>query len=102
LCGEHILFDSDSGRITGVIDWEDACFVDPAFDLTGLLDYGHAFVRRLLEGHRDHERVSVLAAARFYRGIVGCHQVLFGLEQGLDQHVRDGVDELIRWWSPVA
>lgn len=101
LCSEHILFDPESRRISGVIDWEDACFGDPAFDLTGLLDYGPEFVEELLRDSPPRDQCKALAAAHFYRGIVGCHQVLFGLEQGLEEHVREGVDELLRWWSPA-
>jgi aminoglycoside 2''-phosphotransferase len=116
LCGEHILvermprcssdlakqkarcnsdlFDPGLGRITGVLDWEDAAIGDPAFDFTGLLDYGPGFVQGILAAYRGPGDDAMVSRARFYRAIVPCHEVLFGLECGLPQHVTAGLKDL--------
>jgi aminoglycoside 2''-phosphotransferase len=105
LCGEHILvermprcssdlFDPGWGRITGILDWEDAAIGDPAFDFTGLLDYGPEFVQGILAAYRGPGDDAMLSRARFYRAIVPCHEVLFGLECGLPQHITAGLKDL--------
>jgi aminoglycoside 2''-phosphotransferase len=91
LCAEHILFDPGQGRITGVLDWEDAAIGDPAFDLTGLLDYGSEFVQGVLEAYRGPRDGAMLNRARFYRAIVPCHELLFGLDRGLPQRITAGL-----------
>jgi hypothetical protein len=94
LCAEHILFDPGQGRITGILDWEDAAIGDPAFDFTGLLDYGSEFVQGVWAAYRGPSDDGMLSRARFYRAIVPCHEVLFGLECGLPQHITAGLKGL--------
>ncbi len=46
---EHIRFDTEANRISGIIDWGDLEIGDPDYDLMYLRqDYGEDFVRRLL------------------------------------------------------
>ncbi|KAM3499938.1 hypothetical protein MY10362_006846 [Beauveria mimosiformis] len=48
LKGEHIFVDRDTGRLTGVIDWSDACVGDPAVDIRGLaISVGAAAAARI-------------------------------------------------------
>jgi len=94
LCGEHILFDPGQKRVTAIIDWEDAAVGDPAFDFTGLLDFGAEFVRGVMAAYRGPRDDGWLDRARFYRAIVPCHEALFGLECGLPQHVTAGLQGL--------
>ncbi|KAM0745491.1 hypothetical protein ACQRIT_000875 [Beauveria bassiana] len=48
LKGEHIFVDPDTGRLTGVIDWSDACVGDPAVDIHGLaISVGAAAAARI-------------------------------------------------------
>ena len=102
LCGEHILFDPASGRIMGIIDWEDAAIGDPAFDFTGLLDFGVEFVEGVQAAYRGPWDGGMLDRARFYRAIVPCHEVVFGLECGLKRHVVAGLKGLRRIWKDPA
>jgi aminoglycoside 2''-phosphotransferase len=88
------LFDPEQARITGILDWEDAAIGDPAFDLTGLLDFGPDSVQRVLAAYRGPRDGGTLDRARFYRAIVPCHEILFGLECGLPQHVTAGLKDL--------
>lgn len=105
LSGEHILaeqrarcscdlFDSGQKRITGIIDWEDAAIGDPAFDFTGLLDYGPEFVQEVLAGYRGPHDGSMLNRARFYCSIGPCYEVLYGLDCALPQHIAAGLKRL--------
>jgi aminoglycoside phosphotransferase (APT) family kinase protein len=46
ICAEHVLIDSASGRLVGVIDWTDAMVTDPAVDFVGLVTIGDwSFIR---------------------------------------------------------
>ena len=48
LTKDHIL--EIDGRITGIIDWGDACVGDPAFDLTGfILGFGEPIAKQLIK-----------------------------------------------------
>lgn len=48
LKGEHIFVDPETGRITGVIDWSDACIGHPSVDIHGLaISVGAAAAARI-------------------------------------------------------
>lgn len=50
LSPDHILFDSNSRKISGVIDWSDMHITDPVFELQRLCqNYGEAFTREILQ-----------------------------------------------------
>jgi aminoglycoside 2''-phosphotransferase len=99
LSGEHILFDPGQGCITGIIDWEDAAIGDPAFDFTGLLDYGSEFVQGVLSAYGGPRDGGMLDRCRFYYGIGPCYEVLYGLDCALPQHVAAGLKGLRDIWS---
>ncbi len=77
LSSDHILHHGNT--VTGVIDWGDACYGDPVFDLTGLLhDYGDEFTRMV---QRDASlSTSDLPRAQFYLGVMPFYEALLGLE----------------------
>ncbi len=80
LSADHILWSEELARPTGVIDWEDVCVGDPAFDLTGLASLvPEAFavlrLRRKRSGDRTFER-----RLDFYRTVVPLHGLLFAIE----------------------
>lgn len=76
---EHVLVD-DSGRVVGLIDFEDAAVGDPAIDFAGLLPLlGHDRVDRLIADYGrpvDRERL------RHYWWLAPLHDVRFGLATG--------------------
>jgi aminoglycoside 2''-phosphotransferase len=76
----HILWSRERGRPVGVIDWEDARFGDPAFDLGALGGlapiFGRELIRRCNAGHDDRFEQRLL----FYRRILPLQGLLFGLE----------------------
>lgn len=99
LSGEHILFDPVRQLVTGIIDWEDAAIGDPAFDFTGLLDYGPEFMQEVLAGYRGQQDGGMLNRARFYYAIAPCYEMLYGLECDLAQYVAAGLKGLRDIWS---
>lgn len=91
LTSDHILHKGD--KITGVIDWGDACFGDPAFDLTGfLMGYNPALVKEITAELEvpDH----CLDRVRFYAKVSAFYGCLYGLETGDDALVSKGLDKI--------
>jgi aminoglycoside 2''-phosphotransferase len=78
----HILWNRTSHKPVGVIDWEDARFGDPAFDLTGLQGLGAEFTKDLISKRRSARDASFEQRLFFYRRILPLHGLLFGLETG--------------------
>jgi thiamine kinase-like enzyme len=77
LSGEHILVD-DRG-VSGVIDWESACFEDPVGDVT-MLPKADGFADLVSEsrfGGRDEDWPRRVA---FHRHAVPVYSILFALE----------------------
>jgi aminoglycoside 2''-phosphotransferase len=95
LCGEHILYDAQRRTITGIIDWEDAGIGDPAQDFTGLLaNFGPEFEAQVLAAYGGPPDARLLSRTRFYRAVVPFHEVLYGLDAGLPEHISTGVSDL--------
>lgn len=76
----HILFDRQTRRLTGIIDFGCAGLGDPAIDLGVLMyNYGETFVQRL---HRVYpEAVTYQKRARFYAGAHELRWLLTGIER---------------------
>ena len=63
---DHILWDPVTSRPTGVLDWEDLCLGDPAFDLTGLRTVGRSGFARWARKRRAGADISFDARLGFY------------------------------------
>jgi aminoglycoside phosphotransferase (APT) family kinase protein len=68
----HIFWDSDTRKI-GVIDFSDRCLGDPAFDFTGLLDYGDEFFEQTLSFYSGPNGADLANRARLYKRRVGVY-----------------------------
>lgn len=79
----HILWDRASRRPVGVIDWEDARFGDPAFDLTELRGIGAANAKSLTAIRKARRDVAFDERLVFYRRIAPIFGIMFGIETGL-------------------
>ncbi len=98
LSSDHILHDETTGLLTGVIDWGDSVFGDPAFDLTGLLgDYGSGFCTSILQGVNGSE--SMLKRAGFYLRLIPFYKALHGLEVGDKGKLDEGLRLISREFS---
>jgi aminoglycoside 2''-phosphotransferase len=95
LWGAHILCDPATGRVNGIIDWEDASIGDPAIDFAGLLmDHGMDFTRQVLARYPGPADETLWSRAEFYGWIGPVYEVRFGLETGQREHLERGLEEL--------
>jgi aminoglycoside phosphotransferase (APT) family kinase protein len=79
------------GRITGVIDWIDACVGDPALDLAWAL---HGASATFAAGVRAAYPVTdeIAERARDCHLLGPWYEVLFGVQEDLPQHVASGLE----------
>ena len=77
----NILFDQESRRLTGIIDFGSAGLGDPAVDIAALISpaaYGEGALSPLSSSYSDLQRL--LERARFYVGTFALQEALWGLE----------------------
>ncbi len=98
---EHILIGDDGSSVTGLIDFEDATIGDPAIDLVGIyVTYGMETVEKVLDCYQralDVQRTldeHFEQRLRFYTWMASCHELLYGLEEGREDPVEDGIEGL--------
>jgi aminoglycoside 2''-phosphotransferase len=99
LSSDHILHDSKEHVITGVIDWGDSVFGDPAFDYTGLLnDYGFEFSQLVLKlvGHPPE----YLDRAYFYSTLIPLYRALYYIEIGERDNLEDSLKTIATVFHP--
>lgn len=83
LCSEHLLLDKSLARITGVLDWGDAEFGDPAMDFAGLLQWlGPAFLEEVLQAYSLETDPDIRTRVRFLACCEGVGDIHYGLETG--------------------
>jgi aminoglycoside phosphotransferase (APT) family kinase protein len=87
---EHVLVDSETWTVTGVIDWSDAAIVDPAYDF-GLLyrDLGTAALRAAMGSYRADTRdlAALNERAVFYARCSVLEDLAYGMETGRDKYL---------------
>jgi aminoglycoside 2''-phosphotransferase len=96
----NILWDRRSRRVSGVIDWEDAAFADPAFDLTGLDFLGDDLLEPLVAARRDRGDDGFLDRLGFYRRAVGVHDLLHAVDERDPRALRRTIERLTRSYAP--
>jgi aminoglycoside 2''-phosphotransferase len=85
------LWDATTNRITGIIDWEDACIGDPSLDMVGLLGCGATFTERVLAAYTGEVDDTFRQRMAFRADIVPFFEILFGLDKGDDAHLQRGL-----------
>ncbi len=101
---DQILVDARTGRVTGVIDFDDAAIGDPALDFAGLLRHlGAPFTRQALHayGASDDVVAAMVQRAAVYAAIAPLHEILYGLEIGERRHTAEGLAELRSIVTPL-
>lgn len=96
LCDGHVLVDTASRRVAGVIDWGDLSVGDPASDFAGLWQWlGEPLVERVLRSYRgpDVDR-DVLARVRASATFVGFSTLWYGVRGGRPEFVASGLRSL--------
>jgi aminoglycoside 2''-phosphotransferase len=73
LNNDHIFFDVQKGKISGIIDFADAEYGDSSLDFSRLLDYGEDFMRKIVDKYQGFKDESLIQRAKFRRltGMVG-------------------------------
>lgn len=75
----HVLVDPRAGRLTGLIDWGDVEFGDPAFDL-GVLGRMPGLGPAMWAAYRGRADRDILERADAYRRLIPAHTVVHGRE----------------------
>ena len=94
---EHILIGDDGTTVTGLIDFEDVTIGDPTIDFVGFfVTYGMEAVEKVKDGYMRRRGLDEHFERRlsFYTWMASCHQIIYGLEEGKDDLVEDGVEGL--------
>jgi aminoglycoside 2''-phosphotransferase len=92
LNSEHVLFDPATGDLTGIIDWGDAAFDDPALDFTDLRrELGDEFARHMLAAYGHPTDASWFRRMDFYAGMEPFHEIHFGQLDGNATHLAHGI-----------
>lgn len=90
----NILWNKETGKVTGVIDFGSAGAGDPARDvasLLGLHGYDYHFVDMLQASYPNAD--ILIQRARFYRGTFALQDALHGLKYNDQEAFRDGISQ---------
>jgi aminoglycoside 2''-phosphotransferase len=93
----NILCDPDSGRVVGIIDFEEACPSDPALDFCVLkAEYGSGFLQDLLEAYHRLLDECFIQRVRFHSRRILFHEMLYGIRENAQPFVDHGLARLRR------
>lgn len=97
---EHVLVDTDTAAVTGVIDWTDAAIGDPAYD-TGLIlrDLGPAALDAALQSWPERERSALAERSLFYARCSALEDLEFGLQPLRERYAAKAIASL-SWLFP--
>jgi len=91
LWAEHVLVDTCTGGVSGVIDWGDALIGDPATDFACLYTwYGKHWVENVLAHYIGKLDAEVISRSRYLATCVAIHCISLGRDLGRVQWVETG------------
>ncbi len=100
---KHIIFNAQSGRVSGVIDWGDVVVRDPAADFTGLRGgVSDGFARQVLAAYDGLVDPYFWARSRFYADVGAFHEIQYGVLNGDQGHIESGLALLRRVLANAA
>ncbi len=88
LSPEHVLV--TEGKISGILDWEDACYEDPVGNIT-LLPDADGFFDRVAQGYLGGRDLDFRRRVTFHRHASSAYSILYGLKTGDRDRVRKSV-----------
>jgi aminoglycoside 2''-phosphotransferase len=92
---EHLLVDTRTGRLSGIIDFEELTIGDPAVDFVGLfVECGAEAVRRVLSHYRGPRDACFEQRIGFYAWMGAYHEIEHGLEHADRSHIDAGITGL--------
>lgn len=97
LGGEHILFDEKTGKI-GVIDFSDREFGDPAFDFTGMIEFGEDFTQKVIDHYTGKKDNGFLYRAKMYFKRIPVMLMIDSME-GFPCTFEDGYEMMKEYWN---
>lgn len=89
LAAEHVLVDA-GGRATGVLDWTDLAFDDPARDFAGLAHWGGAPMLAAALAAYGPTDAGLVARARWFAVCRAAGDLAFGAREGRPEYVALG------------
>lgn len=92
LSPEHILFDREGKRISGVIDFGDVRIGDPAYDFQ--FDYGDDFLRGITADYQGEIDEAFPRRLQFYNRRWPFHEILYGQYSRRVEHIERGMENL--------
>jgi len=91
LWAEHILVDTCSGEVSGIIDWGDAVIGDPAIDFACLYTwYGESWLEKVLAHYTGTLDAEVISRSRYLATCLAIHNITLGRDQGHVQWIEAG------------
>jgi len=91
LWAEHILVDSRSDRVSGIIDWGDTVIGDPAIDFACLYAwYGESWLGNVLVHYTGKLDAEVISRSRYLAACLAIHNITLGRDMGRIQWVEAG------------
>ncbi len=87
----HILVDSRSGRVSGIIDWADTLIGDPAMDFACLYTwYGESWLEDVLSHYTGKLDAEIISRSRYLATCVAIHCITLGRDLGRIEWVEEG------------
>ncbi|HXK50717.1 MAG TPA: aminoglycoside phosphotransferase family protein [Clostridiales bacterium] len=96
LGGEHIFWDEKSKKI-GVIDFSDREFGDPAFDFTGMVEFGTEFTEKVIKYYQGEKDNGFLYRAQMYFKRIPLMLMIDSME-GFPCTFEDGYRMMKKYW----
>jgi aminoglycoside 2''-phosphotransferase len=93
---EHVLVDTASGAVTGIIDFGDATVGDPVIDVVGVWNAAGRTVTLELARRLGYDDAAAIERMWFYAWMGSLHAAFYGLEIGDEELVADACVELAR------
>lgn len=89
----NILVNPDSMEVTGIIDFEETRYCDPAYDFI-FISEGSEFLSELLNNYKGYVDSRILERILFLFGRQPLHYIHSGLEYNLEKMIHYGLDML--------
>lgn len=105
LSSSNIIFDEESNRINGIIDFTDAQIGDPAFDFAGFYwRFGPEFTKEVLSNYNGQESAETLynRVEQFYGLQPVFHELLHAVHGGGNRNLETALSRFLRLKSRIT
>ena len=95
LTSRNILFDPTKQELTGILDWSDTLFGDPAYDFAGLYKINPSLGEKTLQEYR-REKSGFTSRIPWYVDTMPFHEIIWGVTQNSEEYTNQGLTHLSR------